>query len=920
MKNFFNNISLKAVIITGFIVVIFIFAGIGITQYNTLNKIEDIRSVRNSFADAKFKFEEIKYLVTNDIRLIYKLKLTNNEEEVSKIMNEHKKIENAFNETVRNINLKSNNVLFTEEEQIFTQQLKDSLATYIDVYNKSISTSFSQIARYQKMIINPNIIRENKETLLKEKSELALNYKLYWSKKDLTTDKIVTDLTKSYKKDIDLHTRDMEKKYGLLSFSINKLNLGFDKILSEEVKKLDRVSRNSINISWIIFLLGLIVSVLIAVIISQLLINPIEALRDFTKKLAKGELPDFELEESENEVGQMNAAIKDLLEGLKSTSKFASEIGQGNFNHHYTPLGEKDALGNSLLEMRDSLKSAQDEEQKRQVEDQRRSWTSEGLAKFAEILRHHPDNLKELSDEIITELVKYVNANQGGIFILNDSDKEDIHLNLLAAFAYNRKKYISKKIKIGEGLVGAVALEKFSIYMTDVPEEYMEIESGTGGASPNAILIVPLKIEEDVLGVIELASFYKFQEHEIQLVERIAESIASTLATARINTRTAELLEKSQQQANEMKLQEEEMKATIDQLQETQEQSIENEEQLKETLGQMQNLYKELKEKDEKQQIELKKLKQNHKENIERIKEEEKYSQNILQTINSGVIIFNEQGHLEFFNKKAEEIWQYKESEVIGRKVTTLFEIPEGFESVEKYLEEELETINMHGGREFHVITKKGEKERYNISVVKNDKGEGSINYTIFVRDLTLLEQKEKQKTVLMEGLMAQEFENVLKIEYLEKKLKENDIYLPQDDFMPEELIKWTDEYSIGLSIIDGQHQKWITLINKLYTALKDGKAGDEFRGIYKELVEYTEYHFGFEEKYMADTSYESMDSHVTIHRKFVDRIKEYYEDHKNGKLDTTYSLLLYLRGWVKEHITVHDVNYVDLFRKHGLS
>lgn len=156
----------------------------------------------------------------------------------------------------------------------------------------------------------------------------------------------------------------------------------------------------------------------------------------------------------------MTNALKTSIEGLNLKTEFANNIETGNLDSEFDLLSEDDQLGLALVNMRNSLRKAREEEDNRKIDDNKRSWSNEGLTKFADILRQNNNDINKLSNEIIKSLVYYLEANQGGLFVLNSEDKSNLFLDLISAFAFDREKHIQKRIEYGDGLVGSVAIEK----------------------------------------------------------------------------------------------------------------------------------------------------------------------------------------------------------------------------------------------------------------------------------------------------------------------------------------------------------------------------------------------------------------------------------------------------------------------------
>lgn len=294
------------------------------------------------------------------------------------------------------------------------------------------------------------------------------------------------------------------------------------------------------------------------------LLFKIEVLRATIKMLSQGDLSYSRNRLSgQDELNEMESDIFQLADSLHRTSRFAEEVGKGNFEAVFTPLSEKDTLGNSLLKMRANLRLSAEEERKR-------NWATAGFAKFADLMRSH-DELKPMADALMKELIRYLPANQGGLFTVREEASQDPHIELLACYAYDRKKYHEKIIAVGEGLLGQAYLEKDAIYLTQIPEDYVRIGSGLGDGRPNCLLIVPLLVNDRVEGLLELASFHLLEPYQISFVKKLAENMGTTWAGVQTNERTRLLLEASQQKAEELMAQEEELRQNMEELAATQE-------------------------------------------------------------------------------------------------------------------------------------------------------------------------------------------------------------------------------------------------------------------------------------------------------------------------------------------------------------
>lgn len=266
-----------------------------------------------------------------------------------------------------------------------------------------------------------------------------------------------------------------------------------------------------------------------------------------------------------------NNAARALKEELKTKSEIERQasafLDQLKMRNYDAPLDEElasTALGAALESIRIDLATALKAEEER-------NWLNVGLATFADVLRNKDDlQLQDLAHLILSNVVKYMGLNQGALFLLSD-EQADPHLSLLSCYAYDRKKYLNRRIEVGEGQVGQCVFEKDVIYMKQVPPNYASITSGLGAATPREILVCPLVINEQVLGVIEVASFDEIAQYKIEFLKKLSENIAAGIRNAWENNRVVTLLNASQAQTEALRAQEEELRQNMEELQATQE-------------------------------------------------------------------------------------------------------------------------------------------------------------------------------------------------------------------------------------------------------------------------------------------------------------------------------------------------------------
>ncbi len=319
-----------------------------------------------------------------------------------------------------------------------------------------------------------------------------------------------------------------------------------------------------------LFLVTLTIIIAIVFYLIRYLQNNIKVIHEFLKSLRKGELPQKLILDGYDYL-PIKKSLNYLLNQMEKILKYSESVTKGDFSIQRSVELEQDSnFSITFSKMQESLVEVSERERQR-------DHVNNGLATFSDVLSSTTSDVNLFAEEVIRNLVKFLNANQAALFLVKEEGDEQF-LEMTYCYAYNKQKFLEKRVKLGEGLIGQAWIEKERVYMTEVPDMYTDITSGLGESTPRCILVVPLEFNGVVQGIIELASFQPLKDYELSFVDEVVGSISSSLASVVIHSRTNEYLRQSEKLTDLMKEQEEVTKSKIGELAIIQEEAKQREE------------------------------------------------------------------------------------------------------------------------------------------------------------------------------------------------------------------------------------------------------------------------------------------------------------------------------------------------------
>ncbi|MDX3642868.1 HAMP domain-containing protein [Streptomyces sp. MB09-02B] len=256
----------------------------------------------------------------------------------------------------------------------------------------------------------------------------------------------------------------------------------------------------------------------------------------------------------------VNGLAGNLTRQVRAIAEVTSAVAEGDLTRSITV----EASG-EVADLKDNINSMVESLRETTRANQEQDWLKTNLARISGLMQGHRD-LPVVAELIMDELAPLASAQYGAFYLAEDTERGP-ELRLVGSYGYPDDTDRPERIPVGRSLVGQAARNRRPISVEELPPGYVTISSGLGQAVPSALVVLPIVVEDQVLGVIELGSVTPFTQIHQDFLSQLMPTIGVNLNTIVANARTDELLGESQRLTAELQARSEELQVQQDELQ-----------------------------------------------------------------------------------------------------------------------------------------------------------------------------------------------------------------------------------------------------------------------------------------------------------------------------------------------------------------
>ncbi|MGQ1908365.1 response regulator [Marinifilum sp. RC60d5] len=451
---------------------------------------------------------------------------------------------------VRNLN-RSNDLVqdLLKIKNLYSTKTNDEIAGYLyenfpEVYNNDYENAILMVSRFRLL----HKLNNNEMAAARGNTALILS-----ASQELTNQLLHN------KTEFDVKLMQ-EQLYTVQNYSTK---------IREDINRLTYKFSNALI--WIMSVIAFIIALFILFLsryISRSITVPVKQMVDNFKLIARGNFRTPLNINTKDEIGALARSFKTIQNDFQNVIEYTTKVANGELNIRLNPKSKEDELSVSLNKMVKTLKDSKD------TNDETLRFRSSKNLLNEQLQGDH--DLTEVSDRILNFTSDFLSAPLGAIYIYNKED-DSLHLSSSTGLKVTEQQKI---IKAGHGLIGQVAKKQKTQHLKDVPANYFTVFSGTGKLQPSNILLIPFLYNNVFYGVLELAAINTFSESDLKFMDSIRDSISVKVASTTARKELENLLEKTQQQANKLQVQQEELRVANEELAEHTNILTENEKKL----------------------------------------------------------------------------------------------------------------------------------------------------------------------------------------------------------------------------------------------------------------------------------------------------------------------------------------------------